>query len=66
MKEAEEMIADYEREKRWAVSMITIGDSMVSCLVCGQDVEETSEGMEMKLTCPNGHELSIRTKHSNN
>lgn len=64
--EVKQMVKDYEREKEWASSIVIIGDSMVTCLVCGQYVEESSEGTTMKLICPNGHELSLRTIHSNN
>lgn len=66
LKTAEEMIEDYEREKKWASSMITVGDSMVTCLICGEHIEESNDGVTMTLTCPNGHELSLRTVHSNN
>lgn len=65
-KSAKEIIVDYEREKEWAESMITISESMRVCLVCGQPVEESIEGTTAKYRCPNGHELSLRTNHSNN
>lgn len=65
-KEVKQMVEDYEREKEWASSIIAVSDNMMACLICGEPVNETIEGTTTKYTCTNGHELSLRTIHSNN
>ena len=63
---AKQIMREYEREKEWATSVVTIGESMDSCLVCGEVITESMDRHGLTVRCPNGHELILRDRHMNN